>query len=318
VILQLSHWRVSFWMVAGLGLVMIVSVLVAVPESLPAERRHGGELRSFAVAGRQVLGRRRYVGYLLVSGSVFLGLVLVITVRAFVALVVLWPRLAGRDVSHVAGRAGLLLGVNLLVLLTAATQLNAQFLFADWSDLGGAFGGTLSTTKLSRGSSARAAAAKTVKGTSGAPGNGAVPRVPRGKVGPDGVLDATVTGPLSGITAPVVVRLSPGYAAPANGSRRYPVLLTGRPVARDGARRPALLRLECRVAEGRRAADGGRGHGAAACGAPHLSLARLPHRPRLAGREHPGLPPRLVTPTERLKWTLPTGGLRMCDSAPSC
>jgi MFS transporter, DHA1 family, multidrug resistance protein len=55
VILQLSHWRVSFWMVAGLGLVMIVSVLVAAPESLPGERRHGGGLRSFAVAGRQVL-----------------------------------------------------------------------------------------------------------------------------------------------------------------------------------------------------------------------------------------------------------------------
>jgi S-formylglutathione hydrolase FrmB len=158
------------------------------------------------------------------TGPVFLGLVLVITVAAFVALVVLWPRLAGRDAWHVAGRAGLLLGVNLLVLLTAATQLNAQFLFfADWSDLGGAFGGTLSTTKLSRGSSAAAAATRKVPG---APNNSVLPRLPRGRLGPNGVLAATVTGRLSGIRASVVVQLPPGYTDPANVSRRYPVLLT--------------------------------------------------------------------------------------------
>jgi DHA1 family bicyclomycin/chloramphenicol resistance-like MFS transporter len=69
VILQLSHWRMSFWAVAALGMVMVLAVLVAVPESLPPQRRHGGGLRAFAVAGRQVLGRRRYVGYVLVSGS---------------------------------------------------------------------------------------------------------------------------------------------------------------------------------------------------------------------------------------------------------
>src|SRR3954471_329410 len=34
VILQLSHWRVSFWVVGALGLIMAVAVLVAVPETL--------------------------------------------------------------------------------------------------------------------------------------------------------------------------------------------------------------------------------------------------------------------------------------------
>ena len=48
VILQLSHWRVSFWTVAALGAAMTVAVLVAVPESLPPDRRHGGGLRRFA------------------------------------------------------------------------------------------------------------------------------------------------------------------------------------------------------------------------------------------------------------------------------
>ncbi len=84
VILQLSGWRVSFWVVAGLGVAMLVAVLVAVPESLPADRRHGGGLRAFAVAGRQVLGRRRYVGYLLVSGSAMGALFAYVATSAFV------------------------------------------------------------------------------------------------------------------------------------------------------------------------------------------------------------------------------------------
>jgi DHA1 family bicyclomycin/chloramphenicol resistance-like MFS transporter len=84
VILQLSHWRVSFWVVAALGLAMSLAVLVAVPESLPPVRRHGGGLRSFLVAGRQVLGRRSYVGYLLVAGSAMAALFAYVATSAFV------------------------------------------------------------------------------------------------------------------------------------------------------------------------------------------------------------------------------------------
>ena len=52
-----------------------------------------------------------------------------------------------------------------MVLLTAATQLNATFLFfADWTDLRGAISGTVTTTTLTRGSSASGAAARAVKG----------------------------------------------------------------------------------------------------------------------------------------------------------
>ncbi|MGC4864778.1 multidrug effflux MFS transporter [Micromonospora sp. DT53] len=84
IILQMSHWRVSFWVVAALGVVMTLAVLLAVPESLPVERRHGGGLRAFAVAGRQVLARRRYVGYLLVSGSAMGALFAYVATSAFV------------------------------------------------------------------------------------------------------------------------------------------------------------------------------------------------------------------------------------------
>jgi DHA1 family bicyclomycin/chloramphenicol resistance-like MFS transporter len=84
VILQVSHWRVSFWVVAALGVAMTLAVLLAVPESLPPERRHGGGLRAFAVAGRQVLTQRRYVGYVLVSGSAMGAVFAYVATSAFV------------------------------------------------------------------------------------------------------------------------------------------------------------------------------------------------------------------------------------------
>ena len=84
VILQLSGWRVSFWTVAGLGAVMIIAVVVAIPETLPREQRHGGGLRTFAVAGRQVLRNRSYVGYLVVSGSAMGALFAYVATSAFV------------------------------------------------------------------------------------------------------------------------------------------------------------------------------------------------------------------------------------------
>src|SRR6476620_2404104 len=84
VILQLTHWRVSFWVVAALGLVMVLAVFLAVPESLPPERRHGGGLRSFVADGRQVLGHRSYVGYLVVAGSAMGALFAYVATSAFV------------------------------------------------------------------------------------------------------------------------------------------------------------------------------------------------------------------------------------------
>jgi DHA1 family bicyclomycin/chloramphenicol resistance-like MFS transporter len=66
VILQLSHWRVSFWLLAVWGAAMLIAVAVAVPESLPVERRHGGGLRQLRGAAGQVLRSRGFVGYLIV------------------------------------------------------------------------------------------------------------------------------------------------------------------------------------------------------------------------------------------------------------
>ncbi len=83
-ILQLSHWRVSFWLVAVLGLAMTVAALVAVPESLPRERRHAGGLGNFLAAGRIVVGNREYVGYLVVAAAAMGALFAYVATSAFV------------------------------------------------------------------------------------------------------------------------------------------------------------------------------------------------------------------------------------------
>jgi len=84
VLLQLSGWRISFWLVAALGVAITAAVIAVMPESLPAERRHSGGLRAFATAGPQVLTHRHYVGYLVVSGSAMAALFASVATSAFV------------------------------------------------------------------------------------------------------------------------------------------------------------------------------------------------------------------------------------------
>ena len=158
------------------------------------------------------------------TGPVFLGAVVVIAIAAFVGLIFLWPSIAGPGPRKIAARAGTLLTVNALVLLTAATQLNAQFLFfADWTDLRGAFGGAPTATALARGATASHVTTRKVRGPA-ATTDGALPPLPVGLGGPTGVISYTVKGPLSGITGTVVVKLPAGYTAPGNASVRYPVI----------------------------------------------------------------------------------------------
>jgi enterochelin esterase-like enzyme len=155
---------------------------------------------------------------------VFVAVVVLVTVAAFGAAVRWWPKLTGRTVRSLTARAGALLGVNLLVLLTAAVVLNDQYtFFADWTDLAGAMGRTQTFTTAHGGTSAEAAAAAPVSVAPRAPASQpALPVLPAG----ERILRYTVTGAISGISAPVMVELPAGYSAPAARSRQYPVLET--------------------------------------------------------------------------------------------
>jgi enterochelin esterase-like enzyme len=159
------------------------------------------------------------------TGWAFPTMLATITVAVFVALVIWWPALSGRQGLRIAGRAGALLAVNTLALLTAGAVLNAQFLFfADWNDLTGSLGATSGATALHRGGDAGRAARVRATGTSAQLG-GKLPPLPA-KIGASGLITYQITGPLSGLRGRVVVQLPPGYTAADQAGVRYPVLET--------------------------------------------------------------------------------------------
>ncbi len=157
------------------------------------------------------------------TGPLFLGGVLALTGAAFLALVLLWPRLTSRTPWHIAGRVGALVVVNVLVLLTAATQLNAAYLFfTGWGDLRGAMTGHVVQTALDRGGAASQAPNLAVRGpVAKLPAR--VPALGR-SVGPTGLLSYTVHGSLSGLTGTVLVRLPGDYTSARGSTQRFPVL----------------------------------------------------------------------------------------------
>lgn len=83
-IIQLAGWRMSFWAIAGIAVGTLVCVALAVPESLPPERRHGGGLTTFRVSAAEVLGNRRYVGYVVVTVASFVALFAYVATSAFI------------------------------------------------------------------------------------------------------------------------------------------------------------------------------------------------------------------------------------------
>lgn len=162
-------------------------------------------------------------------GWMFPTVVGLVALAGLVALVLFWPRLAPNRVLTVAARIGGVVGLNVLVVFLAGVLLNAQFLFyASWGDLANSFGGTPAQTTVSRGTAASAAAAASVRSTTGrsitVEPPARLPALPGGANGPNR-LTFTVHGRASGITSTVIVSLPPGYRQ-APSTSRYPVLET--------------------------------------------------------------------------------------------
>ena len=148
------------------------------------------------------------------------------TVAAFVAVVLVLPQAAGRTLRSGLVRAGLMVGVDLLLVLTIAVQVNDQFLFfSGWADLAGAVRGTSVTSSAHHGGDAARAVGAQVAGAAAQPAVGALQPLPRGGRVQEGVTSYEITGPLSGVTTGVQVAVPPGYD-PADAGTTYPVLET--------------------------------------------------------------------------------------------
>lgn len=79
-----AGWRGVMWVLVGLVALMCAGVLGVVRETLPPSARRGGGLRALLANGRQVLRRRRYVGYGLTVVSAFAALFSYIAASPFV------------------------------------------------------------------------------------------------------------------------------------------------------------------------------------------------------------------------------------------
>lgn len=83
-ILSVSGWRAVFAVLTLMGGLLLLAVLRKVPESLPPERRHGGGVASTFRAMGALLGRRTFMGYVLVLALVSAALFTYISGSSFV------------------------------------------------------------------------------------------------------------------------------------------------------------------------------------------------------------------------------------------
>ncbi len=73
-LLEHSGWRLSFWLLAAWGAVMLVVVRAVVPETLPRAKRSSGGLSHLRRAGARVLRTRRFTAHLVVM-SLSMGVI---------------------------------------------------------------------------------------------------------------------------------------------------------------------------------------------------------------------------------------------------
>ncbi|MBQ1120955.1 multidrug effflux MFS transporter [Streptomyces sp. B15] len=83
-VLRFTDWRGVFFILAGIGLLLLLVVLRKLPETLPAERRHKGGLPDALRTMRGLLADRVFTGYLLTASLAFAALFSYVAASPFV------------------------------------------------------------------------------------------------------------------------------------------------------------------------------------------------------------------------------------------
>lgn len=144
-----------------------------------------------------------------------MGLVVLLTIAAPVAAVVLWGRVRGVPALRLAQRLALIVLCQLTAVTLTAVLVNDQFdLYESWDDLLG--GNAVQGGQVEPGDGGH--------GGRGPAGSG--DRSAFGPLQGEGrVLHERVRGPHSRLTSRLWVLLPSGYSDPANAGRRYPVVM---------------------------------------------------------------------------------------------
>ncbi|MCU7821327.1 Bcr/CflA family multidrug efflux MFS transporter [Kitasatospora sp. DSM 101779] len=117
-LLRFADWRAVFAVLAAVGAVLLAAAVLALPESLPAERRSGGGLARTVRSFGGLLADRRFTGYALSAGSAFAAMFAYISGSSFVL-----QQVYGLD----AQQFGLVFAGNALGLVLLG-QVNARLL----------------------------------------------------------------------------------------------------------------------------------------------------------------------------------------------
>ncbi len=83
-LVRVTDWRGVFVVLAGVGVLLWLATLWRLPETLPPERRVAGGVRVTLANARGLLGRRRFVAFVLAQGLGFATLFTYISTSSFV------------------------------------------------------------------------------------------------------------------------------------------------------------------------------------------------------------------------------------------
>lgn len=115
-VLQVTDWRGVFWVLAGLGLALVLVVVFGLKETLPEDRRRSGKVGDVLRTYASLLRERTFVGLMLTGGLMMAALFAYIAGSSFV-----FQGVYGLSEQQY----GLMFGLN-SVGLVVATQLNAR------------------------------------------------------------------------------------------------------------------------------------------------------------------------------------------------
>ncbi|WP_279579675.1 MFS transporter [Fodinicola feengrottensis] len=115
-LLRLVDWRGVFWFLAVVALGLLATAYFAIPETLPADRRTTGGVRTALRSYRVLITDRIYVGYALTNGLMFGAVFGYIAAASFVY----------QGIYHLTPQAyGVAAGINALGMV-AMTQVNGR------------------------------------------------------------------------------------------------------------------------------------------------------------------------------------------------
>jgi len=171
------------------------------------------------------------------TGIPLLALLILITVGAMAAVVVLWPRFGASGTRYLAGRIGLLAVAQLALLATVAAGTNSYFgFYGSWSDLLNV-GGAGASTAIAPG------APITVNSTAGlAMPNGNQPA----KAGQ--IQDTTIHGLRTGLAEHALIYLPPQYFQPKYKNTQFPAVIVSTGYPGDVTALVSRLRYPVRLA----------------------------------------------------------------------